>query len=277
MATRRSRRSLTVFAVLVLTALSLVALSASGSGTSLTSGLRSVGSTVLSPLVSVVNTVTRPIGQFFAGAINYGSVSDENAKLRAQLGAVQERGLVQYFERHQLAEIAALQHLAFVDSIPKVTAQTIALDESNFASTIQISKGRDQGVGVGMPVVGAGGLVGQVVSTTRTSATVRLITDGRTHIGASFGTTSTLGVVNGVAANKPLNVSYVAPHTQIPDGTIVYTNGLQGAQYPAGIPIGKVASATTPPTAVQMSISLTPLANLDRIGYVDVLLWNQVP
>ena len=58
---------------------------------------------------------------------------------------------------------------------------------------------------------------------------------------------------------------------------IVYTNGLQGAQYPAGIPIGKVTSATTPSNAVQMSISLIPMANLDQIGYVDVLLWTPGP
>lgn len=263
--------------MLALSALTLVVLGAAGSGTSLTSGLRSAGSTVLSPIVSVVDAVTKPIGQFFSGAINYGSVESENAKLQAQLGTVQQQGLIQRFEQQQLAEIAALQHLTFVSSIPVVTAQTTVLNESNFAATIQISKGRDQGVGVGMPVVGHGGLVGQVIATTRSSATIRLVTDGRTHIGASFGTSSTLGVVNGVAANRPLSVSYVPPHSSIAPGTVVYTNGLQGAQYPAGIPIGKVSSATTPVNAVQMSISLSPMANLDQLAYVDVLLWNQSP
>ena len=279
MATRRSRRSVTVIGLLLVTAFALVAFSESGSGTSITSSLRSVGSAVLSPLVDAVNAVTKPIGEFFAGAINYGSVSNENAKLRAQLGQVQEQGLIEQFERSQLAQIAKLQHLTFASGIPTVTAQMTALNESNFASTIQISKGRDQGVGLGMPVVGAGGLVGQIVATTRNAATVRLITDGRTHIGASFGTAtnSLIGVVNGVAANKPLSVSYVAPHSMIPKGTIVYTNGLQGAQYPQGLPIGKVLSATTPTNAVQMSISLSPLANLDQLGFVDVLLWTQVP
>ena len=279
MATRRSRRSVTVIGLLLVTAIALVAFSESGSGTSITSGLRSVGSAVLSPIVGAVDTVTKPIGQFFAGAINYGSVSAENAKLRAQLGRVQEQGLIEQFERSQIAQVAKLQHLTFTSGIPTVTAQMTSLDESNFASTIQISKGRNQGVGLGMPVVGAGGLVGQVVATTRNSATVRLITDGRTHIGASFGTAtnSLIGVVNGVAANKPLSVSYVAPHSIIPKGTIVYTNGLQGAQFPRGLPIGKVLSATTPTNAVQMSISLSPMANLDQLGFVDVLLWTQVP
>jgi rod shape-determining protein MreC len=267
----------TVFAVLVLSALTLIALSSSGSGSSAVSDLRSGGSTLLSPVVNVVNTVTRPVGQFFAGAINYGAVNSENAKLRAQLGAIQERGLVQTYERRQVAEIAALQHLTFVGSIPTVTAQTTSLDASNFAATIEISKGTDEGVGVGMPVVGGGGLVGQVVTASATSATVRLVTDGATHIGASIGPASILGVVNGVAAGRPLTVSYVAPQSQVAKGMVVYTNGLQGAQYPAGIPIGKVTSATSPPNAVQMSISLVPMANLDKIAYVDVLLWNQVP
>jgi rod shape-determining protein MreC len=266
-----------VFAVLVLITLTFVALSASGSGSSLTSGLRSVGSTVMSPVVSVINAVTRPIGDFFAGAINYSSVNAENDKLRAQLSTVREQGLVQRYERSQVAQIAALQHLRFAGTTPFVTAQTTARSESNFAATIQISKGRSSGVSVGMPVVGAGGLVGQVVATTQGSATIRLVTDGRTRIGASFGTSALLGVVNGVAADRPLSVSYVAPHSQVPVGQIVYTNGLQGAQYPAGIPIGRVSSATTPQNAVQMSISLIPLANLDQLAYVNVLLWSPSP
>jgi rod shape-determining protein MreC len=278
-ATRRSRRSVTVIGLLLVTALALVAFSESGTGTSITSSLRSAGSTVLSPIVDAVNAVTKPIGQFFAGAINYGSVSAENAKLRAQLSQVKEQGLIQRYERSQLAQIAKLQHLTFASGIQTVTAQMSSLDQSNFASTIEISKGRDQGVGLGMPVVGAGGLVGQIVATTRNSSTVRLITDGRTHIGASFGTAanSLIGVVNGIAANRPLSVSYVAPHSEVATGTIVYTNGLQGAQYPAGLPIGKVTSATTPTNAVQMSISLDPMANLDELGFVDVLLWTQTP
>ncbi len=277
MATRRSRRSATIVTLLLLTAVTIVALSAGGTGSSLTSGLRRVGSAVLSPVVSVVNTVTKPVGDFFAGAVNYGAVSDENAKLRAIIAKIQTQGEIQKYERKQILEVAALQHLTFVGSIPTVTAQSIALDQSNFASTIQINKGSNAGVGVGMPVVGSDGLIGQVVQTTRSTAIVRLVTDGRSKVGAVFSTSNLLGMVNGLAADRPLSVAFVSPNSAVSIGMLLYTNGLQGAQYPAGIPIGRVTSATSPPNADQMSITVNPAANLDSLGFVDVLLWNPTP
>ncbi len=38
-----------------------------------------------------------------------------------------------------------------------------------------------------MPVVGAGGLVGQVVEVSHHTATVRLITDGQSAVGTRYG------------------------------------------------------------------------------------------
>ena len=273
MATRRSRRSLTTFAVLVLSAITLIALSL-GTSTGITSSLRSVGSTVLSPLVDVVNAATRPIGNFFSGALNYGAVTSENQKLQAQVDTLQQQRLIEKYERQQLAQINALQGLGFVGSIPTVTAQTINLNVSNFAASIEINQGSSSGVAVGMPVVGSGGLVGQVVIVSHSTATVRLIDDGLSRVGAQVGTSSVQGIINGVSYNKSLTLNYIAPNSAVSKGAVVYTNGLQGAEFPAGLPIGKVTSVANPQNATQMAITVAPLANLKSLGYVDVLLWE---
>jgi rod shape-determining protein MreC len=257
----------------VLVAISLVALSV-GTSTGLTSALRSVGSAVLSPVVDVVDAVTKPIGNFFSGALNYGAVSAENAKLRAIVARLDEQQLTTRYERKQLSQVAALQNLGFVGATATITAQTIDLNVSNFVSSIEINKGSGSGVAVGMPVVGSGGLVGQVVIVTRSTATIRLVTDGQTKIGAVVGTSNVIGVVNGVAAHRPLTMNYVPPNSTVPLGTIIYTDGLQGSQFPAGIPVGKVSSAVNDPSSTQMTISVTPSANLDELGYVDVVLWE---
>jgi rod shape-determining protein MreC len=272
-ASRRARRSITTFTVLILVSVTLVALSL-GTSTGITSGLRSIGSTILSPVVDVVNTVTKPIGNFFSGALNYGSVSSENAKLRAIVSRQDQQLLTDKYERKQLAQISALQNLGFVGSTPMITAQTINLDISNFASSIQINKGSGSGIAVGMPVVGSGGLVGQVVIVNHSTATIRLVTDGQSKVGAVIGTSNLMGVISGVAANKALSLNYIAPNSKVPRGTVVYTNGLQGSLYPAGIPIGRVAQASTPVNGTQMDIDVTPSANLNQLGFVDVLLWE---
>jgi len=273
MATRRSRRSITTLAILLLVSITLIALDGQGSS-SVTAGIRGVGSTILSPVVSVVNVVTRPVGNLFAGAINYGSVNAENARLRATIGRLEQAATSKSYNRQQLAQLLALQHLSYLSSLPTVTAQTTLIDVSNFAATIEINKGTHEGIAVGMPVVGAGGLVGKVESTTGTSSTVRLVTDGRTRIGAALEGSGTLGIIRGQAGDRPLSVDYVAPNTDVSVGSTFFTNGLQGAQFPPGIPIGRITSATTPLNSTQMAISLKPSADLGRLSFVDVVLWE---
>ena len=58
---------------------------------------------------------------------------------------------------------------------------------SNFTATITLDKGRADGVDVGYPVVGAGGLVGQVIQSFHHTSVVRLVTDGQSKVGVTFG------------------------------------------------------------------------------------------
>ena len=273
MATRRTRRSITTFVVLVLVSVLLLAFDGQASS-SVSSGIKRIGSAVLSPVVGVVNTVTRPIGGFFAGAINYGSVENENARLRALVSQLEVKSASASRDQRQLAQLLALKDLPYLGSLSTVTCATTSLNVSNFAATIGLDKGTSSGVAVGMPVVGSGGLVGQVIDATSSASTVRLVTDGQSRVGAIFGKSTILGIVNGVSGNSPLSVSYVPPNSRVFRGERLLTNGLQGAQYPPGIPVGTVLSAETPINAPQMEISVKPAADLSHLGYVDVVLWE---
>ena len=273
MATRRTRRSITTFVVLVLVSVLLLAFDGQASS-SVSSGIKRIGSAVLSPVVDVVNAVTRPIGGFFAGAINYGSVENENARLRALVSQLEVKSASASRDQRQLAQLLALKDLPYLGSLSTVTCATTSVDVSNFAATIGLDKGTSSGVAVGMPVVGSGGLVGQVTDATSSASTVRLVTDGQSRVGAIFGKSTILGIVNGVSGDSPLSVSYVPPNSRVFRGERLFTNGLQGAQYPPGIPVGTVLSAETPINAPQMEIAVKPAADLSHLGYVDVVLWE---
>ncbi len=145
---------------------------------------------------------------------------------------------------------------------------------SDFAATIDISVGRDQGVQLDMPVVGAGGLVGQVVQANHSTATVRLITDGQSSVGVTFSPPpGSLAVLTGQGSGKPLSASLVPPNTPLTRGETFTTSGLQGAIYPGGIPVATVVSAKTGANASEESVTLEPLADLAHLRYVSVLLW----
>jgi rod shape-determining protein MreC len=271
-ATRRTRRSITTFVALTLISIILIAFSGQASS-GVIGAVKSVGSAVVSPVVGIVDAVTRPIGNLFAGAINYGAVSAENGRLRATIGRLEQQRRSTAFQAQQLKELSTLQDVPFLGSLKTVTAATTSIDASNFAATITVNKGTDDGVAIGMPVVGGGGLVGQVIDTTGRSSIIRLVTDGASHVGGVFGRSSTYGVVNGAAAGRLLSVDYVAPHTKVRVGQTVYTNGLNGAEYPAGIPVGTVRTASTPVNSIQMAISLAPAADLDHLAFVDIVIW----
>ena len=138
--------------------------------------------------------------------------------------------------------------------------------------TIEIDKGASSGVLTGMPVVGAGGLVGIVTATTSGGATVTLLTDASQSIGVTFAGNE--AVVHGQGPSRTLDTDFVAPGTPVHIGETMYTSGLQGGLFPPGIPVGKIAGAQTHRGATELSISVKPLANLSQLAYVDVVLWE---
>lgn len=273
---RRTRRTLTTVIALVLLSITIITIDQSGGSHRVTSGLKSVASDVFTPMRQAVDGVLRPIGNAFAGAVHYGSLQQQNEKLQHTIGQLRERLFAGQSQAQQLQELSALDHLPFVGSIPTVTAETDSEQASNFAATIGIDKGRADGVDVGMPVVGTG-LLGQVVQSAHHSATVRLITDGQSRVGVSFGPQQTTATLDGQGAGAPMTLDFVAPGTSIHSGERLYTNGLQGGEYPKGIPVAVVTSVHTVSGASQETVTAQPIANLNALWYVDVMQWAPVP
>ena len=120
-----------------------------------------------------------------------------------------------------------------------------------------------------------GGLVGQVVEANRNTSTVRLITDGQSSIGASYGSVSgPLSVIDGQGSGKPLTADLIASNTPLSKGEQFFTSGFSGAIFPPGIPVAQVTKVSNGNSALQETVLLQPLADLNRLRYVSVLLWG---
>lgn len=274
---RRSRRTLTTVLILVVLSITIITVDESGRTHHITAGLKSVANDVFSPLRSGVNDILNPIGNFFAGAVHYGSLQQENQKLQHTIGQLRLQAEAQAAARQQYQEVLGLLHLPWLADLPTVTAQTTAFETSNFAATVTIDKGRSDGVDLGMPVVGAGGLVGQIVETSHHTATVRLITDGQSTVGVAFGPQQVTATLDGQGPGDPLTLDFVAPGTPITVGERLYTNGLQGAEFPRGIPVAYVTSVRTQQGSSQETVTAQPLADLNQLWYLDVVQWSPAP
>lgn len=277
---RRSRRTLITLLVLVLVSVTVISLDESGRTHSLTSGIKSVATDVFTPFRSGVQDVVHPIGDLFAGAVDYGSLQQENQQLRAEIASLRQQAAEQSHAKaalHQLEHDLHVRGLPSLATVPTVTAETIARGQSDFTATITIDKGRSSGVAVTDPVVGGGGLVGKVVQASHSTAEVQLITDGQAVVPVTFGTPPTYAVLQGQGPGVPMRTTSVTSRTKVRVGARMYTNSQAGAGFPKGIPVGRVTSVHSVPGATHKDILVEPLADLATLAYVEVLQWSTAP
>jgi cell shape-determining protein MreC len=52
------------------------------------------------------------------------------------------------------------------------------------------------------------------------------------------------------------------------------TSGLQLERFPKDIPVGKVRSVSQTPGALQESVTITPVVDLSKLEFVQVLQWS---
>ena len=236
---RRSRRTLTVI-ILVVLSLSLISLDLNGRTHSLTSGVKSVANDVYAPLRQGVLDIISPIGDFFAGAFNYGSVQAQNEQLQKTIGQLRAAQAEQGFEQNQLRQLTALQNLPFLQSLPTVTAQTMDEYSSNFTATITLDKGRADGVDVGYPGGRGrrpGGPGDPVVpphlgraASSPTASPRSASRSGREPVHRRSSTDRDPA--------SSMTADLVPPHTPLHKGEVMFTSGLQAAAFPAGHPRG---------------------------------------
>lgn len=275
---RRSRRPRTTLLLLVLAAITIITLDARSGLHVVTSGVRSVASDAFSPIRSGVNAVVEPIGSFLAGSVHYGAVREQNQKLQAEIDQLQMQRATSAEQIESLKQLSALLNLPYLGNLQSVTAEVTDFGSSDFAATVDINVGRSDGVQVAMPVVGAGGLVGRVVSVSHHTAVVRLITDGQSAVGTRYGPPpGSLAVLNGTGSGKPLSADLVPSNTPLAISELFTTSGLQGALFPPGIPVARVQASHTGSSASQATVVLKPVADLAHLRYVTVVLWGPSP
>src|SRR3546814_9983974 len=172
----------------------------------------------------------------------------ENSRLRGLLGAAERGGL-----DVQLAPILD------IDLDP--TRQRLVLDA-----------GTRDGVREGQSVIDAGGLVGQIIEATPTTATVLLITDPDHAVPVLVGRNGVRLVAYGKGRSDQIELPNIPLSADVKVGDAIITSGL-GGRFPPGFPVGTVATLRPDDSRAFLVAELTPGAQLDRGR--DVLLLQQ--
>ena len=271
---RRTSRTRYVLLVLVLASITLITLDARSGGSGLLGSVRGDARAVMDPVEHATHSLLQPVGNFLSGAVNYGSVNQENQRLRNEVASMQANQAQAQAAEQQAQAVLAQAHLDFAGNIPKVVAQVINQGAANLESGFEINRGTSAGVAVGYPVVDAGGLIGTVSAVTKTHATVTVLTDPTFNVGVVIPHTTAVGAASGYGPGSPMRVADIPKGTVVTKGEVLATSGLQGEKFPPGIPVGRVSGVSTLPGSLQETVTMVPLVDPSQAAVITVLVWS---
>lgn len=207
--------------------------------------------------IGAVRDLAREIGRILA-------VHDENERLRAEndrLLAWKARAVRLEVQNKFLSEIVRLPTDEFLTRA--VSARILSDSSPVFVQSRLLDVGSDDGVGEGMAVVDADGLVGRVLTVGQTTSQLLLLTDYSSRIPVLVGRTGEQAILNGDNSTLPI-LKFLPLNPAVRIGDEVITSGIGGIM-PVGIPIGKLVENS------DSGIRVQPYANWNRLNYVSVV------
>ena len=206
-----------------------------------TTPVRLVGSAIASPFGAVGNIV----GNATASSETLSQLKEENERLTKQVAELSEA--------EKTAErLQGLVGLQSTYNLKSTAARIIGSAGDAWTDTVTLDKGSAAGFEPGMPVCGAGGVIGQIIEVSATTSTVRLISDEQSGISAMVQSSRAQGMLQG-QADGTLRLAYVPSDAEVKEGDIIITSGI-GGTFPKGLPLGTVASVERDSNAVYYTI-----------------------
>lgn len=195
---------------------------------------------------------------------------DENKILRADL-------LQTLAQLQQLAESRAenTRLRALLDSSLSINdrilnAEIISIDPNPSHQVFILNKGTREGIAVGLPVLDAKGIMGQVVETTDRLSSLMLITDNRHSIPVRIFRTGDRAILTGMGDNTKLKLEYLPESADIKVGDELVTSGL-GDSFPAGYPVAVISDVKHQHGSEFTEAYAKPVAELESSRHVIVL------
>jgi rod shape-determining protein MreC len=254
--------------LLVITALALMTIDVRGIGPLDRAREGAIAAT--RPVREVASRAASPLVDGWRGAVHHDDLVAENAELRRRLAELEGRLDRAPDAEVQLAELLRATGLTFAGDLAGVTARVASDRRTGLERVVEIDKGSDHGLAVGMPVVTGAGLVGRLELVAPRSAVVRLVSDPTINVGVRS-SSGVVGVARGAGDGQPLVL-------ELPDGSAglagpgerFRTIGSARSVYPPDIPVGRLVGEP----GIEGDLRLDPVADLDRLHHLTVLVWE---
>ena len=167
-------------------------------------------------------------------------------------------------DNKRLREMLSLQSLSSSD---KISAAVISRKNGSWWRQIILNKGSKDGVEVGSPVIGPGGLLGRVHDTSLLTSSVLLLTSLESKVGVWVDRVQTNGLLVGSGDDYPKLIFY-KKDVDVKVGDFV-SSSPASTLLPPNIPIGIIKS-------LDRTIKSKKTANVLLLGKPEAIDWVQI-
>jgi len=233
---------------------------------------------IVIPTQNGVNTFGDWLGDKVQFLKDIKDLEEINKELQTELDQLRYDNKILQMDKTELERLRELYTLdkRYAD-YPKIGAQVIGKDPSNWYKTFMINKGEKDGLKVNMVVLSGEGLVGHITEVGPNFAKVQSIIDDTCNVSAKIMRSSDLCIVKGdqtlVSDEAYARVAYIEEQANIVVGDEVVTSHL-GSIYPQGILIGKIVEIESESTKMTRTAVLEPAVDFKHLE--EVLVINQV-
>jgi len=168
------------------------------------------------------------------------------------------------------AELCALLQLRTLPGQKVVHAALLYQGHDWFAQHLTLDVGSGAGLRVGLPVIDADGLAGQVTRVYPGSSEVTLVSSANQLTPVFVERTGQRGLAAG-SGHGQMELRYMPSHTDLRPGDRLLTSGIDRV-YPAGIPVATISRVSRSQSSPYLRVDCLPLAGLDRSRGVLVLI-----
>lgn len=217
----------------------------------------------VTPVWSVVRAPFDGVGRAIAWGGDYLGAVERNRTLAADLVRANADLQKAAADRVALAQLKMLMKVRQPDRQVIVSARIVAATSGSVVRTAMIAAGIRDGVGVGMPVIAAQGLIGRTIEVGNHSVRVLLLTDPASRIPVIIERTGQAGLA--IGNNRPVLElrDRVGPEVPLVAGDRLMTSG-DGGVFPPGVPVGTIIAADVEPPQIR------PAATPIGVGFVDI-------
>ena len=274
---RRRRPSRSVLAVLTLACLTAITVDYQRDDSSPFEPARTALGDLLGPVQEGAAVVARPLHEipgFFEAnrslRADIAKLQAENANLRGQIATTSE-------VRYRAAELDGLLQASKTSGFGLVPARVVAVGPAqSFSYTVTIDAGTSSGIKPDMTVINNEGLVGRVTHVSRGSATVLLVIDQESVVGARLGSNAEVGFLQGrgdIGGDGRLDLDLVDNSETPGKNDVVVTWGSNnGSPYVAGVPIGSVEAVFSSPREQAKHAVIKPFVDFSSLDLVGVVV-----